>query len=177
MNSEPELFPTPCRGLMRRVSCGAYIASTAVVCGAVALGDEVTVWFQAVIRGDDAPISIGAQTNIQDGCVVHCDAGVALEIGARCTIGHGAIVHGAKIGDDVLIGMGATLLGGSIIGDGAVVAAGSVVRQGMEVLPNMLVAGVPAKIMREVSDKERAFMAYAVPHYIETAEGYLPEDS
>jgi len=161
---------------MRRVSCGAYIASTAVVCADVELGDEVTVWFNAVIRGDDASIRIGAQTNIQDGCIVHCDTGVPLHIGARCTIGHGAIIHGAKIGDDVLIGMGATLLGGSIIGEGAVVAAGAVVRQGMDVPSGVLVAGVPAKVIREVSDKERAFMAHAVPHYVETAESYLAKE-
>lgn len=176
MNQSSKVFPTPRAGLMRRVSSGAMIASNAVVCGDVTLGKDVTVWFSAVVRGDDAPISIGPETNIQDACVVHCDTGVPMSIGARCTIGHGAIVHGAQVGHDVLIGMGATILGRSVIGDGAVIAAGAVVTEGMEVPPGALVAGVPAKVIREVSPKEVAFMAHAVPHYIETAETYLADE-
>ncbi|MDP6962880.1 MAG: gamma carbonic anhydrase family protein [Planctomycetota bacterium] len=168
-------FPLDRNGLMRRVPGGAMVARGAIVTGRVNLGNNVSVWFGAVIRGDDGEITIGESTNVQDAVVIHCDDGVDQKIGKNCTIGHGAILHGVQIGDDVLIGMGATILGGSEIGDGAVVAAGSLVRQGFKVPANTLVAGVPAKVIREVSDTERAFMAHSVPHYIETAESYLGE--
>ncbi|MFT7516667.1 MAG: carbonic anhydrase/acetyltransferase-like protein (isoleucine patch superfamily) [Myxococcota bacterium] len=166
-------FPTPRAGLMRRVASGAFIAEGAIVTGDVDLAQDVSIWFGVIIRGDDALITIGARTNVQDGTVIHCDTGVDQTIGKDCTIGHRAVLHGAKIGDGVLVGMSATILGGAIIGDGAVIAAGCVVRQGFEVPANTLVAGVPAKIIREVSDAERAFMAHSVPHYIETAKSYL----
>jgi carbonic anhydrase/acetyltransferase-like protein (isoleucine patch superfamily) len=158
---------------MRRVPGGAIVAYDAMVIGDVQLGENVTVWFNATIRGDDAPINIGARTNVQDNCCIHCDIDVPQSIGSGCTIGHSATVHGAQIGNDVLIGMGATILGGARVGDGAVIAAGAVVKENFEVPPGTLVAGVPARIIREISDKERAFMAHAVPHYIETAESYL----
>ena len=166
-------FPLPRRGLMRRVPSGAIVAFGAMVIGDVQLSENVTVWFNVTIRGDDAPITIGARTNVQDNCCVHCDTDVPQSIGSDCTIGHSATVHGAHIGNGVLIGMGATILGGARVGDGAVIAAGAVVKENFEVPPGVLVAGVPAKIIREISDKERAFMAHAVPHYIETAESYL----
>ncbi len=149
------------------------VAVGATVTGDVELGEDVSVWFGCVIRGDDAPIRIGARTNIQDGCVVHCDTGCPQVIGAGCTIGHGAILHGVKIGDGVLVGMGATILGGARIGDGAVVAAGALVKENYEVPPRMLVAGVPARVVREVTEKELAFMRHSIPHYIETARSYL----
>ncbi|HJM40153.1 MAG TPA: gamma carbonic anhydrase family protein [Planctomycetota bacterium] len=170
-----EVFPTPAKGLMRRVPGGAMVASTAVITGNVQLGEDCTVWFGAVVRGDDAPIKIGARTNIQDGAVVHCDTGAPQEIGSDCTVGHGAIVHGVKVGNGVLIGMGATILGGAKIGDGCVVAAGALVRQNADIPPNTMVAGVPAKPIREVGDAERAFMVHSIPHYIETGHGYLDE--
>jgi carbonic anhydrase/acetyltransferase-like protein (isoleucine patch superfamily) len=173
--SESKDFPTPRRGLLRRVASGAMIAEGAVVTGDVVLAKDVSVWFGCVIRGDDATITIGERTNVQDGTVIHCDDGIDQTIGKNCTIGHRAVLHGVTIGDDVLVGMSATILGGSKIGDGAVVAAGCVVRPGFVVPPNTLVAGVPAKIIRDVSDAERAFMVHSVPHYVETAESYLSE--
>ena len=166
-------FPTPRRGLMKRVPSGAMVAAGAIVTGDVQLGEDVSVWFGSIIRGDDAPIKIGARTNIQDGVIVHCDTGAAQNIGSDCTIGHGAILHCVEIGDGVLIGMGATILGGAVIGDGAVVAAGSLVKENFVVPPRTLVAGVPARVVRETTAKEAAFMAHSVPHYIETAESYL----
>ena len=165
--SDTEQFPTPRKGLLRRVASGAMIAEGAVVTGKVNLAQDVS--------GDDAEITIGERTNVQDGVIIHCDSGMNQSIGKNCTIGHRAVLHGVSIGDNVLIGMSATVLGGSKIGDGAVIAAGCVVRQGFEVPPNTLVAGVPAKIIREVSAAERAFMVHSVPHYIETAETYLSE--
>jgi len=174
MSDSDPTFPTPRRGLMRRVPGGAMVAEGSVVTGDVELGEDVTVWFGSIIRGDDAPIKIGPRTNVQDGCIIHCDHGVPQGIGSDCTIGHGAILHCAKVGDGVLIGMGATVLGGAVIGDCAVVAAGSLVKENFEVPPRTLVAGVPARIVREITDKEVAFMAHSVPHYIETALTYLP---
>ena len=168
-------FPTPRRGLMRRVPGGAMVAEGAVVTGDVVLGEDVTVWFGAIIRGDDAAIEVGARTNVQDGVIIHCDDGIPQSIGKECTLGHGAILHCVRIGDGVLVGMGATILGGAVIGDGAVVAAGSLVKENYTVPPNTLVAGVPARVVREISEKERAFMAHSVPHYIETALTYLDE--
>ncbi len=172
-NSTEDVFPLPPKGLMRKVPGGAIVAYDAMVIGDVNLGEGVTVWFNVTIRGDDAPITIGARTNVQDNCCIHCDVDVPQTIGSDCTIGHSATVHGASIGDGVLIGMGATVLGGAKIGDGAVIAAGAVVRENFEVPPRTLVAGVPAKIIREISDKELAFMAHSVPHYIEQAQSYL----
>lgn len=160
---------------MRRVASGAIVARDAIVTGDVELAEDVSVWFGCVIRGDDAPISIGARTNVQDGAIIHCDTGQAQTIGADCTIGHRAMLHGVLIGNDVLIGMSATVLGGATIGDGAVVAAGAVVRENAVIPPRTLVAGVPARVIREVSDKEIAFMRHAIPHYVETAESYLSE--
>ncbi len=171
--SADDVYPLPRKGLMRRVPGGAIVAYDAMVIGDVNLGQDVTVWFNVTIRGDDAPITIGARTNVQDNCCIHCDVDVAQVIGSDCTIGHSATVHGATIGDGVLIGMGATVLGGAKIGDGAVVAAGAVVRENFEVPPRTLVAGVPAKVIREISEKELAFMAHSVPHYVETALTYL----
>lgn len=171
----PPEFPLPARGLMSRSPSGAYVARGAVVTGQVELGEDVSVWFGCVIRGDDAPIRIGPRTNVQDGCVIHCDTGAPQTIGAGCTIGHGAILHGVEVGDGVLIGMGATVLGGARIGDGAVIAAGALVRENAVVSPRALMAGVPARFVREVSDKEVEFMRHSIPHYIETARGYLAE--
>ncbi len=162
---------------MRRVACGALISSTALVTGDVEIGRDSSVWFGAIIRGDDAPIKIGARTNIQDGAIIHCDTGKAQVIGDDCTIGHGAIIHGVKIGNGVLIGMGAIILGGAQIGDGCVVAAGALVKQNAEIPANTMVAGIPARHVRDTNERDQAFMQHSVPHYIETAENYLPSEA
>jgi len=163
----------PERGLMRRVPGGGMVAQGAIVTGKVSLGHDASIWFGCVVRGDDAAISIGDRTNIQDGTIIHCDTGFDLAIGEDCTIGHGAIIHGINIGRGVLIGMGATVLGGATIGDGAVIAAGALVKENAVVPAGTLYAGVPARMIREVSDKERAFMEHSIPHYVESAEAYL----
>ena len=169
---EPK-FPMPRRGLMHLTLKGAMIAEGAIVTGEVNLGLDVSVWFGCVLRGDDAAITIGDRTNVQDGTIIHCDTGAPQIIGQECTIGHRAVLHGVSIGDGVLIGMSATVLGGAIIGSGAVVAAGSLVKENFKVPSNMLVAGVPARIIREVSPSEREFMSYSIPHYVEAAKSYL----
>ncbi len=168
-------FPVPDEGLVRRdPASGALIACTAVVTGDVRLGRDVNIWFGAVVRGDEAPITIGERTNVQDGVVIHTDSGLPCVIGKECTIGHGAVVHGIEVGDGCLIGIQSTILGRARIGAGAVVAAGALVREGAEVPPGVLVAGVPAKVIREVSEKEREFLRHSIPTYLRLANRYLP---
>ncbi|MBX7218829.1 MAG: gamma carbonic anhydrase family protein [Blastocatellia bacterium] len=153
-----------------------YIAEGAIVIGDVTIGDESSVWFNCVIRGDVDRIRIGHHTNIQDLTMLHVTGGrFVLNIGDYVTMGHRVIAHGCTIGDKCLIGMGSVLLDGAVIGDQAVVAAGSVVPEGMIVPPRMLVAGVPAKIKRPVSDQELARMDEGWSHYCELKDIYLKE--
>ena len=149
----------------------ALIAEYAVVTGKVRLGENTNVWYAVVIRGDDAHIRIGARTNVQDGTVIHCDPAADNIIGDDVTIGHGAIVHGVRIHDRALIGMGSMLLGGCVIGEGAVVGAGAVVSEDMEVPPHSLAVGVPARIVKTFDPAERDRHALeTASHYVERAE-------
>jgi carbonic anhydrase/acetyltransferase-like protein (isoleucine patch superfamily) len=148
---------------------GALVASTAVVEADVELADEVSVWWHAVLRGDDAAIRIGRRTNIQDFVMVHADPDIPLIVGADVTVGHHAVLHGRSIADRALIGIGAILLTESEIGEGAVVAAGAVVKEGMKVPPRALVAGVPASIRREITDEEYALAEWRAEKYWKTA--------
>lgn len=148
----------------------AYLADTARVFGEVDLGHDVSIWYGVVIRGDVAPITIGDMTNVQDNTVVHCDKGFPNVIGQRVTIGHGAIVHGVFVGDGALIGMGARLLGRTQIGAGALVAAGAVVPEGLVVPAGMVAMGVPAKIVRETTDREKEYLLKLPPRYVEVAK-------
>ncbi|MFD8937610.1 gamma carbonic anhydrase family protein [Streptomyces sp. NPDC059578] len=138
------------------VDPGAFVAPTAVVIGDVTVRTGASVWYGAVLRGDCGPIVIGADSNVQDNCTVHVDPGFPVTVGERVTIGHNAVVHGCTVGDDALIGMGATVLNGAVIGAGSLVAAGALVPQGMEVPAGSLVAGVPAKVRRPLTEEERA---------------------
>ncbi|MFT7464741.1 MAG: carbonic anhydrase/acetyltransferase-like protein (isoleucine patch superfamily) [Pseudohongiellaceae bacterium] len=156
------------------VSLGeALAATTAVIWGDVTLGAEVNVWYGAVIRGDCAPITVGARTNVQDLAVLHADTGVPLDVGCDVTIGHSAIVHGRRVGDCCLIGIGAKVLGRSEIGAGSVIAAGAVIREGAIIPPRSLVAGVPGRVMREVSDEELALYTSHAATYIALAKRHL----
>jgi carbonic anhydrase/acetyltransferase-like protein (isoleucine patch superfamily) len=146
-----------------------FIHQDAVVLGDVVLGDNVSVWPTAVIRADTDRITIGADSNVQDGAVIHVDPGVPCTIGARVTIGHRAVVHGATIEDDCLIGIGAIVLNGAVIGRGSLVGAGAVVREGMVVPPNSLVLGVPAKVVKPVDDAMRARIGHGAGAYVELA--------
>lgn len=154
------------------------VADTARITGDVRIGKGASLWYGVAIRGDVAPIIIGQQTNVQDNAVVHCDTNEANVIGDRVTIGHGAIVHGRAVGDDSLIGMGAVLLGGSIIGKGCLVAAGSVVPPNMQVPDGKVVMGLPGKIVRDVTEEDRAAMTANWQHYVQAAERYIthPDD-
>jgi len=155
-----------------QVDPSAFIAPSAVVLGDVTIGPQASVWFGAVIRGDAEAIRIGRQTNVQDGCVLHADPGLACILGDRVTLGHGAIVHGAVVDDDAMIGIRATVLNGARIGSGSIVGAGAVVTEGSVVPPNSLVLGIPAKVVRETNGQDRERIAHAAKHYVELAEVY-----
>lgn len=150
----------------------AFIHPAAVVTGDVTLGARVSVWPTAVIRGDTDRITIGADTNVQDGTIIHVDHGVPTTIGARVGIGHRAIVHGATIEDDVLIAMGAILLNNVHVGTGTIVGAGAVCREGMRIPPNSLVLGVPARVTRQTTDAERQRIRNTVESYLDLQEEY-----
>lgn len=142
-----------------------YIADTARVMGDVRLGDGVSVWYGAVIRGDVAPIVIGERSNVQDNAVIHCDHLHPNVIGRDVIIGHGAIVHGEFVGDNTLIGMGAKVLGRTRIGSGCIIGAGAVVPPGMHIPDHSVVIGIPGSIARATNDADKAYLAKLPPHY------------
>lgn len=148
----------------------AFIAPGAVVLGDVTLGPQASVWYTAVLRGDTAPIMVGASSNVQDGTIIHVDAGVPATVGARVGIGHRVVLHGCTIEDECLIGMGSVLLNGVRIGTGSVVAAGAVVPEGLVVPAGSVVVGVPARITRTVDDGLRARIRGTWEHYVAEAE-------
>jgi carbonic anhydrase/acetyltransferase-like protein (isoleucine patch superfamily) len=150
----------------------AFIASTAAVMGDVSLGEEASIWYHAVVRGDMAPIVIGARSNIQDGTIVHVDAGVPCSVGQRVGVGHRVILHGCTVGDDCLVAMGSVLLNGVSIGAGSVVAAGAVVPEGMQVPPGSLVMGVPGRIIRQVDPALAERAAATWKHYVKEARAH-----
>jgi carbonic anhydrase/acetyltransferase-like protein (isoleucine patch superfamily) len=154
------------------IAASAYIAPGAVVLGDVTIGERSSIWFGAVIRGDTAPIRIGECTNVQDGCILHADAGSPCTLGDRVTLGHAAIVHGATVEDDCLIGMRAVVMNGAKIGRGSVVAVGSVVTEGTVVPPGSVVMGQPAKVKREVTDRDTERIRHAAEHYVAGAKVY-----
>lgn len=151
---------------------GWYVADTAVITAAVRIGREASFWFGSVVRGDVAPVTVGARTNVQDAVIIHCDSGIPNAIGADVTIGHAAVVHGTRVGDGSLIGMAAVLLGESVVGRECLVAAGALVPPRMVVPDRTLVAGVPAKIVREVTEQDLAYMRRLPRHYIRLAQRY-----
>jgi carbonic anhydrase/acetyltransferase-like protein (isoleucine patch superfamily) len=134
----------------------AWLAPTATVIGQVRIGPRASVWYGAVLRGDMDAIVLGEGSNLQDNVVVHTDTGVPTHIGANVGVGHGAIVHGATVGDGALVGMAATLLNRAVVGEGAFVAAGALVREGQEIPPHHLAVGVPAKDRGELDEAARA---------------------
>ncbi|HET9382523.1 MAG TPA: gamma carbonic anhydrase family protein [Streptomyces sp.] len=137
------------------VDPGAFLAPTSSVLGDVTLRAGASVWYGAVLRGDVEKITVGADSNVQDNCTLHADPGFPVTVGERVSIGHNAVVHGATVEDGCLIGMGATVLNGAVIGAGSLVAAQALVPQGMRVPPGSLVAGVPARVKRELTAEER----------------------
>ena len=149
-----------------RVDPSAWVAPNATLVGGVTLGERASVFYGTVLRADVDSITIGDDTNLQDNVTVHCDEGKPTLVGAGVSVGHGAILHGCTIEDNCLIGMGATVLNRVVIGAGSLVAAGSVVLEGTVVPPGSLVAGVPAKVRRELTDDERAGIRANAAHYL-----------
>lgn len=163
----------PYKGSQPQIADDVFIASTASVIGDVCVGSGCGLWFACVVRADEGPITIGQATNLQDGVLVHCNAGDSVQIGERVTIGHGAILHGCSIESEVLVGMGAIILDGAIIEGGAQVAAGAVVGPGKRVMTNSLWAGCPAKPLRELRDQERSAIRRSADGYRRKALQYL----
>ncbi|GAA1528200.1 gamma carbonic anhydrase family protein [Streptomyces albidochromogenes] len=154
------------------VDPSAFAAPTSVVIGDVTLGPGASVWYHTVLRADCGPIVLGTDSNIQDNCTVHVDPGFPVTVGDRVSVGHNAVLHGCTVEDDVLVGMGATVLNGAHIGAGSLIAAQALVPQGMRVPPGSLVAGVPAKVKRELTDEEREGIKLNAAMYLELAEGH-----
>jgi carbonic anhydrase/acetyltransferase-like protein (isoleucine patch superfamily) len=165
------------RGVAPQFAASAYIDPSAQVIGDVVVGDRSSVWCCAVLRGDVAPIRIGAGSNVQDNCVCHADDGFPLTLGDRVTVGHAVVLHGATIEDDCLIGIGAVVLNGARIGRGSVIAAGALISEGAEIPPESLVMGVPGKVRRPVSAEERERFRVNAEHYVALGESYKEQQS
>jgi carbonic anhydrase/acetyltransferase-like protein (isoleucine patch superfamily) len=145
----------------------AWVAPTASVIGDVVLGDGVSVWFGAVIRGDNTTIPIGARSNVQEGAMLHSDPGSPLTVGEDCTIGHHAILHGCTIGNRVLIGMGAVVLNRAVIADDCIVGAGALVTEDKTFPPGSLIIGSPARAVRTLDERAIAALKVSAAHYVE----------
>lgn len=162
------------QGKEPKVGTGAYVAPNATLIGDVELGDDASIWFGTVVRGDIHWIRIGARTNIQDNCVLHVTGGTApVNIAEEVTIGHGVIAHGCTIERRALIGMGSRVLDGAVVGEEAVVGAGALVPEGMHVPPRTLVVGVPARVKRPLTPDEIARLDHSWRQYVEYKNAYL----
>lgn len=152
-----------------RLAETAWVAPSATVLGKVSLADGASVFYGAVLRGDMDSISIGERSNVQDGCVAHTDPGHPVVVGAGVSVGHRAVLHGCTVEDDALIGMGAVVLNGAVVGAGSLVAAGAVVTEGMQIPPGSLVAGVPAKVRKELDEDAREALRRNARTYVDLA--------
>ena len=160
-----------------RIARTVFLAETCAVIGDVEIGDESSIWYSTVLRGDVMAIRIGARTSLQDGTVVHVTSEkLGTTVGDDCTIGHAVILHGCTIEDSCLIGMGSTILDGARIGRGSLVGAGALVTPGTDIPPGSLVLGAPARVVRPVNQKEREQIEYAAAVYIELTRRYLAGD-
>jgi carbonic anhydrase/acetyltransferase-like protein (isoleucine patch superfamily) len=161
--------------LTPQLGAGAWAAPSADLIGDVRLGTRASVWFGAVLRGDNTPLILGDETNFQDGAIGHSDADFPLTIGARVTVGHQAILHGCTVRDDCLIGMGARILNGAVIESECIVGAGALITEGKAFPSGSLIVGVPARAVRQVTDAERQFLRASAMHYAEKAARYAAE--
>jgi carbonic anhydrase/acetyltransferase-like protein (isoleucine patch superfamily) len=153
----------------------AWVAPSADLIGEVSLGARASVWFGAVLRGDNTPLILGDETNFQDGAIGHSDPGFALSIGARVTVGHQAILHGCSVSDDCLIGMGARILNGAVIETECIVGAGALITEGKHFKAGSLIIGAPARAVRDVTKEERALIRQSAAHYAAKAGRYAAE--
>ncbi|GLS23821.1 gamma carbonic anhydrase family protein [Labrys miyagiensis] len=149
-----------------------WVAPDAHVVGRVTLGEDANIWFAAVLRGDNEPMTVGARSNIQDGAVLHSDPGFPLTVGDDCTIGHSAILHGCTIGNGTLIGMGATVLNGAKIGEGSLVGANALVTEGKEFPPHSLIVGSPARALRTLGPGDIEKLLQSAAHYVSNSKRF-----
>lgn len=153
-----------------QVAESAWVAPNASLVGDVRLAPRVSVWYSAVLRGDGDVIEIGPESNIQDGTVVHTDPGFPVHVGRAVTVGHRVVLHGCRVGDGSLVGMGSVLMNGVTVGEGSLIAAGAVLLEGTDVPPGSLVAGVPGKVRRELTESERSGLARSAAEYLTITE-------
>ena len=158
-----------------KLAATAYVHESATVVGDVTLADDVSIWPQAVLRGDSSAISIGARSNVQDGSVLHVDEGVPLSIGEDVTIGHQVMLHGCTVGDGSLIGIQAVILNGAIIGKGCLVGAGSLVTEGKQFPDHSLILGRPARVIRTLTPDDAERVRYGAIHYVDAAKRYATD--
>ncbi len=144
-----------------------WVAETATVMGRVILKENASIWYGAVLRGDNDPITIGENTNIQDGSVIHTDIGMPCTVGAHVTVGHMVMLHGCTVGDESLIGIGATVLNGARIGRNCIIGAHALIPEGKEIPDNSLVMGAPGKVIKQVSEQQVAMFRLSAEHYVE----------
>ena len=165
----------PYKGVWPKIADDVFIAPGAMVIGDVTILAGASVWFNAVIRADSAPIIIGRRTNIQDNCTLHVDADAPLTIGDECTIGHNAVVHGATLGDHILVGMNAVVLSHATVGSGTVLGATALVGEHKQISENSLALGIPARVLRKLTEQETALLATSAEHYASLASEYRLE--
>ena len=152
---------------------GNWIAPNAALIGQVIMGKDASVWFNATLRGDNEPITIGECSNVQDGCVLHTDPGFPLVLGPNVTVGHLVMLHGCTIGAGSLIGIGAVILNGAIIGENCLIGAGSLIPEGKVIPPNSLVMGQPGQVKRQLNNDDMQQLAQASEHYVIKAQKYM----
>lgn len=159
-------------GAVPQLGQGAWLAPGSAVIGDVILGEESSVWYGAVLRADGDRIRLGARSNVQDMCVLHTDPGIPVDIGDDVSIGHGAVLHGCRVGSSTMIGMSATVMNNAFIGSDCLVAAGTLVLEGTTVPDGSLIAGVPGRVRRSLSAEERASMVANAVHYVSLARAH-----
>lgn len=173
MSQEPMLVELD--GNKPQVADDAWVAPGAALIGAVRLESEASVWFNTVLRADGDTITIGPQSNVQDGCVFHTDEGHPLTLGRGVSVGHAVVLHGCTVEDEVIVGMGSTVLNGARVGRGSIVAAGAVVLEGTEIPPGSLVAGVPAKVRRSLTEDDLEAVRVNARDYLELRQRYAKQ--
>ena len=152
-----------------QVDDSAFVAPSAIIEGRVLVGARASIWPLAVLRGDEDTITVGEETNVQDGVVMHADPGFPATLGSRVTVGHRAVVHGARVDDDCLVGIGAILLNGVHLGAGSLVGAGAVLPEGMKVPPGSVVLGVPGRVVRPVTERQRKRIQDSAASYVKAS--------
>lgn len=159
-------------GKTPQLAASSWVAPNATIIGDVRLGDGASVWWNAVLRGDNDPITIGDNSNVQDGSVLHTDEGVPLTLGRNVTVGHLVMLHGCTVGDNSLIGIGAVVLNRAVIGRNSIVGANTLIPEGKVYPDGVLILGSPGKVVRQLDDAEIARLAHSADHYVDNAQRY-----